>query len=166
MTEGAENISRIRDILIGNNLNEFEKRMEKAEIAARQSVESVESQLNRQLSDLRLQLEDLRQQFQIMLQKEKEGLQDSLNRQREELVLVDQKIEQLRSEFEESLREIRQWMAEKSESLHQEQLTQLQEYKKTVAEAIAGVQQSKADRHALAVMFSELAVQLAEKKEG
>jgi len=165
MTKEAENISRIRDILFGNNLTEFEKRLEKSDQASRDSLSSLEMQVSRQLAEMRLLMEENKQLQQTIVQKEKETLTNSISRLKEEINLLDQRLNQTLISFEESLRETRQWMAEKSESLHQEQVTLLNEYKKHVTDSFGEIQSSKVDRSSLAVLFSEIAMQLAGKKE-
>lgn len=165
MTKEAENISKIRDILFGNNLTEFEKRFERSEQKTDETLSSLEMQTSRQLGELRKLNEENRQLQQSLLQKEKEGLETAILAIKEEQAALERKLNQTVTGFETSLGETRQWLVDKVENLHQEQISLFNDYKKKVSEMFSELQKTKVDRSALAALFSELAMQLIDKKE-
>lgn len=164
MSKEAENITKIRDILFGNNLTEFEKRFERSEQHYGEALSSLELQTSRQLAELRALAEENRQQQLALVQKEKESLVASILELKESQAILERKLNQTVTNFETALGETRQWIVDKTENLHQEQISLLNEYKKQVTELFAELQKSKVDRSAMAILFSEIALQLVDKK--
>ena len=164
MSKEAENITKIRDILFGNNLTEFEKRFERSEQHYGEALSSLELQTGRQLSELRALAEENRQQQHALLQKEKSSLKATLSEVKEGQAMLERKLNQTVTSFETALGETRQWLVDKTENLHQEQISLLNDYKKQVAELFAELQKSKVDRSAMAILFSEIALHLVDKK--
>jgi len=160
MAQEAENINKIREILFGNNLTAFEKRIEKSDLSTRETMQQLEAQFVRQLGDLRLELESLRSQQQEAIAREREETRLMLNQFREELSMLNQKNDKVVSDFEAGMREYRLWMTEKSGNMQQEFLEQMTLLKNSLLENISALQKSKVDRNNLALLFSELAVQL------
>lgn len=164
MSKEAENITKIREILFGNNLTEFEKRFERSEQHYGEALSSLELQTSRQLAELRALAEENRQQQLALVQKEKESLVASILELKENQAILERKLNQTVTNFETALGETRQWIVDKTENLHQEQISLLNEYKKQVTELFAELQKSKVDRSAMAILFSEIALQLVDKK--
>ncbi len=165
MSKEAENITKIRDILFGNNLTEFEKRFERSEQHYGEALSSLELQTSRQLAELRALAEENRQQQLALVQKEKESLVASILELKESQAILERKLNQTVTNFETALGETRQWIVNKTENLHQKQISLLNEYKKQVTELFAELQKSKVDRSAMAILFSEIALQLVDKKD-
>jgi len=165
MSKEAENITKIREILFGNNLTEFEKRFERSEQHYGEALSSLELQTSRQLAELRALAEENRQQQLALIQKEKESLVASILELKESQAILERKLNQTVTNFETALGETRQWIVDKTENLHQEQISLLNEYKKQVTELFAELQKSKVDRSAMAILFSEIALQLVDKKD-
>lgn len=164
MSKEAENITKIREILFGNNLTEFEKRFERSEQHYGEALSSLELQTSRQLAELRALAEENRQQQLALVQKEKESLVASILELKESQAILERKLNQTVTNFETALGETRQWIVDKTENLHQKQISLLNEYKKQVTELFAELQKSKVDRSAMAILFSEIALQLVDKK--
>ncbi len=160
MAQEAENINKIREILFGNNLTAFEKRIEKSDLSTRETMQQLEAQFVRQLGDLRLELESLRNQQLEAFAREREETRLLISQFREELSLLNQKNDKAVSDFEAGLREYRLWMTEKSGNMQQEFLEQMTLLKNSLLENISALQKNKVDRNNLALLFSELAVQL------
>lgn len=165
MSKEAENITKIREILFGNNLTEFEKRFERSEQHYGEALSSLELQTSRQLAELRALAEENRQQQLALVQKEKESLVASILELKENQAILERKLNQTVTNFETALGETRQWIVDKTENLHQKQISLLNEYKKQVTELFAELQKSKVDRSAMAILFSEIALQLVDKKD-
>lgn len=165
MSKEAENITKIREILFGNNLTEFEKRFERSEQHNGDALSSLELQTSRQLAELRAIAEENRQQQLALVQKEKESLVASILELKESQAILERKLNQTVTNFETALGETRQWIVDKTENLHQKQISLLNEYKKQVTELFAELQKSKVDRSAMAILFSEIALQLVDKKD-
>lgn len=165
MSKEAENITKIREILFGNNLTEFEKRFERSEQHYGEALSSLELQTSRQLAELRALAEENRQQQLALVQKEKESLVASILELKESQAILERKLNQTVTNFETALGETRQWIVDKTENLHQKQISLLNEYKKQVTELFAELQKSKVDRSAMAILFSEIALQLVDKKD-
>ena len=53
MTKETENISKIRDILFGNNLTELEKRVAKTEVFLRDEITSLDEKLGNRFDELK-----------------------------------------------------------------------------------------------------------------
>lgn len=161
MVQESDNIARIRDILLGNNLAQFERKLEQTELTAREAIQLLENQFNRQLAEIRLQLEDVRQEETRQLQQlrtEMLNLQEQLH---EQLKQLDQKIVQLSNATETMVGETRQWMAQKSEQQLENQQQQLLEFRNHLTVQLSELQQSKLDNSKMAMLLSEIAVQIS-----
>lgn len=159
-TKESDDISRIRDLLMGSNLSQFERKIEKTGQEALETTQLIENRLNRQLSEIRQTIETLRQEQSVQLQSNKSDLKAIADELRERVEKLDEKLSQLTSSTEALIQDTRQWASGRHEQLISEQQMQLQEHRNAIGRQLQDLYQAKVDRQNLALLFSEIAVQL------
>jgi hypothetical protein len=163
MSKDVENISKIRDILFGNNLTELERRLQKTEETVRQQFQNTDSKLNEHIDKTKLKIDDTFEKIAGRLEEEK-------NRHETGISALQEEIQQLKSIVNAFKDEVaREQFAMKK--IFEEQLNQLSKQQKQVSEnmqtqlleRIEELRGSKVERSALAVLLSDIAMQLVEK---
>ncbi len=169
MTKELEDISRIRDLLMGNNLSQFERKIEKNKQDAIDAAQLAEIQLNRQLSELRQSLEELKENQATQLQNQKTDNNTLFEELRVQIQNLDRKIDDLALSTDKLLQETQKWAMQKHEQLTSSQQEQFLLHRQGIDRQLHDIQQTKVDRSSLALLFSEIAVHLdkdgAEKTE-
>lgn len=159
-TKESDDISRIRDILMGSNLSQFERKIEKTGQEALEATQLIENHFNRQLSEIRQTIESLRQEQSVQLQNNKTELKSIADELRQRVEQLEEKINQLGQSTEALIQDTRQWASGRYEQLMSEQQMQLQEHRNALSRQLKDIQHAKVDRQGLALLLSEIAVQL------
>ncbi len=165
MSQSNESISRIREIVLGNNIAEIENRFLKLDQQFTFMLDEADSKWSKQLQDLD--------------ERSSEALKKSIN----EISKANQKqFDLLKNNFESNSKML-QDLSTGIEELHKEvgrlqqkqQLikqefedrfnTELAAMKKQWSEKLADLQVNKIDRSAMAVLLSELALSLSDKTD-
>ncbi|MBS4059721.1 MAG: hypothetical protein KG029_04940 [Bacteroidetes bacterium] len=163
MSKDVENISKIRDILFGNNLTELERRLQKTEETLRQQFQNTDSKLNEHIDNTKIKIDNTFEKIAGRLEEEK-------NRHETGISVLQEEIQQLKSFVNAFKDEVaREQFAMKR--IFEEQLNQLSKQQKQVSEnmqsqlleRIEELRGSKVERSALAVLLSDIAMQLVEK---
>lgn len=164
MSKEAESISKIRDILFGNNLTELEKRFTKTESFLREEISSLDEKLVQYIEEFKKatksELDEHDDRLRILKSESQTGI-ESLREEINQLqVLVKQQDEKLISEIQ----SMKNWLSEQNDKLIQQQKKQFTELKTQMFSLIDDLRQAKLDRSALAVLLSEIAVQLVDEE--
>ena len=165
MPNEIENISKIRDILFGNNMNEYEKRFEQLEEKLLQSVAENKAETDKKIASL-----------DSYLKKELKMLNEKFIEEEESRIKSDKKLLMDIESLEESLKKFKQVTNDNfSENHHQmmefsndtnNQITALNKALQARLENTANqLQANKVERSSLAMMFTDLAYQIAGENE-
>lgn len=160
-----ENISKIRDILFGNNISEIDRRFNKIEQELHEMITSVKEDMQNKLhsfddffkAEISSILDQMKQE-----QATRTLEVDKLNKDIDKL---NKTIAALKDEINNNMRELRSRMMDhyKENSVNISKLEQ--ETKKSLNKEVNQLTESKVDRNTLAVMLSDIAMKISESKE-
>jgi hypothetical protein len=165
MSQSNESISRIREIVLGNNIAEIENRFLKLDQQFTFMLDEAETKWSKQLQDLdENSSEALKKSINEMSkanQKQFDLLKTHLESNSKMLQDLTSGLEVLRKELDQ-LGEKQQLIKQEFENRFN---TELAATKKQWSEKLADLQVNKIDRSAMAVLLSELAFSLSDKSE-
>lgn len=164
MTKETENISKIRDILFGNNLTELEKRLTKTESFLRVEITSLDEKLTNRFDELKSSAKESFTAIDSQLQNEKEKSEKEIIQLREELYQIRQSVRQLDEKFSSEFGAIKQWLIEQQDGLSKQHQKTINDLKFQLFGQVDDLRQSKVERSALAVILSEIAMQMVDKE--
>ena len=161
----VENISKIRDILFGNNMSEYEQRFEQLEDKLAKAIAESRSDADKKIASL-----------ETLLKKEFKLLNDKVLEEEESRIKSDKKLMAEIESLESSLGKFKQQTSENfadvNQQIHQLNLElneQLNQLKNTLQERMdastSQLQNNKMDRSALAMMLNDLAYKIAGEQD-
>ncbi len=156
-----ENISKIRDILFGNNMNEYEKRFEQLENKLAQSISEGKAATDKRISTL-----------ENYIKQEIRQLNDKLNEEEESRIKSDKKIVADLESLEESIKKFKQNTSDNFSEVNNQIMElsnntndQLASLRKTLQDRLESAQNqlqtNKVERSSLAMMLTDLAYKIA-----
>ncbi|MCK9450447.1 MAG: hypothetical protein M0Q90_02045 [Bacteroidales bacterium] len=164
MNEKKDSVNRIRDILIGNNLAEMENRFLRLDQQITFSLEEAQTKWLEQLNSLKeerqISVEQLSQQLSASISKLAEELKTELASQKNKL--DDLKLFNI--ELQTSLNALETSQAEQKQSLKAQFEMETASLKKLIFDKFSDLQLNKIDRSSLALLLSELAVNLSDSE--
>ncbi len=156
-----ENISKIRDILFGNNMNEYEKRFEQLEDKLALSIAEGKAETNKRISTL-----------ENYLKQEIRQLNDKLIEEEDSRIKSDKKIISDLESLENSLKKFKLSTSDNFSAINQQIMDlsnatneQLVSLRKTLQDRLETtsnqLQTNKVERSSLAMMLTDLAYKIA-----
>ncbi len=165
MSQSNESISRIREIVLGNNIAEIENRFLKLDQQFTFLLDEAETKWSKQLQDLDEKSSEALKKSINEISKENQKQFDLLKTDLESNIKMLQNLstglEALRKEVDQ-LQEKQQLIKQEFENRFN---TELAATKKQWGEKLADLQVNKIDRSAMAVLLSELALSLSDKSD-
>lgn len=163
-TPEAGNVDKIREILFGGQMRDYDKRFARLEERllkestelredSRKRFEALEMFVNKEFAALasRLQSE----------QQNREGSVQTVARELQEAIRsLDGKLTQFSNQTTETQHDLRQQLLEQSKNLNEEIRRKYDDVSATLAREFAELNNDKADRSALSSLFTELALRL------
>jgi hypothetical protein len=153
---GAGNIDKIRDILFGSNMRDYEQRFARLEEA-----------LKKESSDLRDSTRRHLETLEAFVHKELAALEARLNTERDErsatAASILKKIGEVESQEAQAKREIRNDLLQQSKELTDAIRAKGEELIALLERRAQELQHSKTDRAALAGLFNEVALRLTDQ---
>lgn len=164
MNEKKDSVNRIRDILLGNNLAEMENRFLKLDQQITFSLDEAETRWQEQINSLKdeqqTSTEQLKQQLSTSINKLGEELKAELASQKSKL----DDLKQFNTELQNSLNALEASQAKQKQSLKAQFEMETASLKKLIFDKFSDLQLNKIDRSSLAVLLSELAVNLSDSE--
>jgi len=166
--EGA-NVDKIRDILFGSQMRDYEKRFARLEERFAKASETLREDFKKRFDALESfvgqELESLGQRLKTEKADRTEGLKELTREARESSKSLEKKLSQLEEHLSEAQADLRARILEQSKSLAGE-LHKAQEKMESALEKEAAVlRNEKTDRAMLADLFSELSLRLKDELE-
>ncbi|MDD5506846.1 MAG: hypothetical protein PHD25_00775 [Bacteroidales bacterium] len=161
----TERISKIRDILFGNNMSEYEERFNSLEERMNNSFRSLNKELTTKGEALELYA---KQEFQSLIGEMKKEHADRCSETEKLRKDVDDLLKQLHKNSEEqatTMREMRDVFLQQLKNTSKEFQDSLMEMKLELKKQLAEIQLAKMDRNTLAAMLTEMAYTLSNRKE-
>src|SRR5208282_5784775 len=168
LREGA-NVDKIRDILFGSNMREYEKRFARLEERLTKSSDALREDLKKRFDSLESYVREEIESLGTRLKNEKaertESLKEQTRESRDNAKALEKKLSQLEDALASAQGDLRSRILEQSKALSnqiQKTKDELEGALETEAETLRN---EKTDRAALADLFTELALRLKDELE-
>ncbi len=160
-----EDIKKIRDILFGNNMNEYDKRFEMLEQRMSKSIEEAKEENEKRL----VLLEDyVKQEFKSLQEKlivEKEIRSKGEKRTHEDIKSIEESAQKFVDKTSNDFSEIRKQILDLGKSIGERINAQERTLDGQIKSVDENLQANKVDRASLAMMLTEVAMKLSGQQE-
>lgn len=164
--EGA-NVDKIRDILFGSQMRDYEKRFTRLEDRLNRDAEALREDIKKRFDALEAfvqkELESLSQRLKTEKSERGEALHEVSRELRDAANALEKKVTQLDDQMAQGSGELRTRILEQSKALTAEMAERHREVSALLDREVQALRTDKTDREALADLFNELAMRL--KKE-
>jgi len=161
--EGA-NVDKIRDILFGSQMREYEKRFTRLEEQVAKSLDGIREDVKRRLDSLEAftqqEVESLSQRLKNEKGERVEGLKELTSELRGIAKSLEKKLSQIEEQMASGQGDLRARILEQSKSLSNEIDRMKKEISAVVDREVQTLRSEKTDRATLADLFNELALRL------
>jgi hypothetical protein len=161
--EGA-NVDKIRDILFGSQMREYEKRFTRLEEQVAKSLDSIREDVKKRVDSLetftREEVDSLGQRIKNEKGERVEGLKELTAELRGIAKSLEKKLSQLEEQVAEGQGDLRTRILEQSKSISNEIDKMKKEISAAIDREVQTLRSEKTDRAALADLFSEVALRL------
>lgn len=164
--EGMEtgNIEKIRDILFGTQMRDYDKRFARLEDRVRREAadfrEEVERRFTAVESYVKGEVESLLERMKAEQRERGAAVDEVARRLQESVANLEKKLGQLDEQAGKSSRELREQILEQSKSLSEEMRKRNEELVASMDQSTQELRSDKADRSALADLLTEMAMRL------
>jgi len=160
LREGA-NVDKIRDILFGANMREYEKRFARLEERLTKSSDALRDDLKKRFDTL----ESLGQRLKNEKSERTEALKELTRETRDSSKALEKKLSQLEDTLENAQADLRARILEQSKALGNQIQKSKEELENALETEAQTLRNEKTDRAALADLFTELALRLKDELE-
>ena len=161
--EGA-NVDKIRDILFGSQMRDYEKRFVKLEDRLIKDAEALRDEMNKRFQSLegfvQKELESLAHRLKTEKSERGEAFKELGTQQRESAKAIESRVTSLDDQFVTETGELRTRILEQSKVLTSEIGDKHREIKRLLDQEVEGLRADKADREALGDLFTEFGLRL------
>jgi len=168
LREGA-NVDKIRDILFGANMREYEKRFTKLEERLTKSSDALREDLKKRFDSLenyvREELEAINQRLKAEKSERSEDLKELTRETRDSSKALEKKLSQLEDQLSSVQGDLRSKILEQSKSLSNQIQKSREELEAALESEAVTLRNDKTDRAMLADLFTELALRLKDELE-
>jgi DNA repair exonuclease SbcCD ATPase subunit len=166
--EGA-NVDKIRDILFGNQMRDYDKRFIRLEERLTKAAESLQEDLRKRFDSLesfvRQELESLNQRLKGEKAERAESLKEITHELRDAFKALEKRLSQLDEQLSDGHTELRAQILEQSKMLSGEIDKMRRETAAALDREVQVLRTDKTDRAALADLFSEVSLRLKNEFE-
>ena len=160
-----ESIGKIRDILFGNNISEIDKRFSNVEHELQEMLTALRDDIQKKLHSFDDYFKSEISSVIDLLKKEQTLRATADEKLNKEIEKINASIETTNEELKTNIRDVRAKMMDHYKENSESITTLDKELKKLITKEVNQLTDSKVDRKALAVMLSDIALQLSETKE-
>ncbi len=168
--EEGGNVDKIRDILFGSQMRDYDRRFSGLEDRLFQEVAALREDVARRLGAteqyVRAELDDLTARLTTEQRERTQGLREAMDALTTINRELSERISALAEQTAQQHRELRQVMAEQHRMLADEGNRRHQELTNALRREAVDLRNAKTDRTALAAMFAELAHRLSNEGDG
>lgn len=159
------NLNRVRDILFGAEMREYEKKFSRLEERLLKVSSELKDEVRRSLDSLegyvKQEVESILEQIKTE-RNERVDATDNLTRElREAEKSLERKVSQVDDQSAKNYRDLRQQLLDQSKSLTDEIRQKSTELTEKMSQFVQDLRTTKTDRYALASLFTEVALQLS-----
>jgi DNA repair exonuclease SbcCD ATPase subunit len=168
LREGA-NVDKIRDILFGSNMREYEKRFARLEEKLTKSSEALREDLKKRFDSLetyvRDEIESINQRIKAEKGERSESLKELTRETRDSSKTAEKKLSQLEEQLSETQADLRSRILDQSKSLSNQIQKTKEEMEASIDHEAETLRNDKTDRAMLADLFTELSLRLKDELE-
>jgi seryl-tRNA synthetase len=161
---GGGNLDKVRDILFGGQMRDYERRFQRVEERLAQETAELKEEVRRRLSALeqyvRQETESLSERIRAESEERSDGAKELSREAREAAKALERKTGQLDDQIGKVQRESRQQVLELQQRLSDEIRARLDEASSRMARETAELRADKTDRATLAALLTEMAMRL------
>jgi hypothetical protein len=157
----GDKISKIRDILFGNNMNEYEKRFAQLEERLNKSLSDISEDLNKKMGLLESFIKDEFSSLSDQLKQEETERISADKKNTKEIDYNETRLLKLKETTLNAQRDLKAQVFEKMKLLGSDFKNQNKEMQALLEKELEILQESKTDRSSLAVLLTELAIKLS-----
>lgn len=165
MPTETENINRIRDILMGSNLSDFEKRMIAAEQQLHNELGLMEQRIMAQLEKQQSFMDSLNEKINQAVEHQSKIHEELKTVFQHEIELLSQRLNNLQTTTDNSIQSAKKHYDEHLQSINHDLNQQTQAYFMSLKQQLYQLQSSKLDKLAISAIFSELGSKLNDSPE-
>jgi predicted trehalose synthase len=163
----ANSMEKIRDILFGNQLKEFEKRFSRLEERVGRETDVLRNDLKKRFDTLEQYIRNEIESISTRLKKEQESRNTANESMQAEtkakMTAVDNRIESLDTQLGDVTRDLRQQLLDQSKALSEEIQAKADQAAANLERSMGTLQGEKVDRATLSSFLVELAVRLSDE---
>lgn len=168
LREGA-NVDKIRDILFGNNMREYEKRFARLEERLTKSSEALRDDLKKRFDSLesfmREELESLGTRLKAEKSERADALKELTRETRDNAKALEKKLSQLEEQLDSAHTELRTKILEQSKALGAQIQKTKDDLEASLEQEAETLRTDKTDRLQLADLFTEMSLRLKDEME-
>ena len=158
------NIDKIRDILFGNQMREYERRFSRLEERLVKEFTDSRDETKKRLDSIevyvRQEIEALNEVLKKQQNAQEQAIRELSQDYKNQINSLDQKMTQFDENLSRSGREVRQQILEQSKSLNDEMKQKFAEILNVVERETQELRNDKANRSTLSMLFAEMAMRL------
>ncbi len=162
---GAGNLEKIRDILFGAQVTDFEKRFQRLEERILKETADARAETNKRFEALeafiRKEVESLAERIKTEQAERVESGKEHSREMREAVRSLEKKLAQMDDVTTKNQRELRQQILDQSKALTEEIRSRVRESAAALSREIKDLRTEKTDRAALAGLFTDVAMRLS-----
>jgi hypothetical protein len=162
---GAGNLEKIRDILFGAQVTDFEKRFQRLEERILKETADARAETNKRFEALeafiRKEVESLAERVKTEQAERVESGKEHSREMREAVRSLEKKLAQMDDVTTKNQRELRQQILDQSKALTEEIRSRVRESAAALSREIKDLRTEKTDRAALAGLFTDVAMRLS-----
>lgn len=160
-----EDISKIRDILFGNNMSEYEKRFARLEDKLAQSISENKVETDKKISALDLFLRKELKSLGEQISEEEESREKSDKKLLAEIESLEQSLKKFKQATNDNFSEDRQQVMEMGNTLGDQISNLSKALQNRLEDSNSLLQTNKVERSSLAMMLTDLAYKIAGENE-
>jgi DNA repair exonuclease SbcCD ATPase subunit len=162
--QGSGNLDKVRDILFGTQIRDYDKRFARLEERLVQECANLREDTRRRLDSLetyiKQEVESLTDWIKNQQAERDEAVEELAQEDKDTIKSLDKKIAQLDAEATKSDRDLRQQILDQSKSLNDEIRQKYEEILAVLEREAKVLRTDKTDRSTLAALFAEIAMRL------
>jgi hypothetical protein len=161
--EGA-NVDKIRDILFGSQMRDYEKRFSRLEESVNKSLDTLRDDITKRLDTLgafvQQEVESLSQRIKSEKSERAEGVKDLSRELKDAAKVLEKKLSQLDEQLSDGQSELRAKILEHAKAIAGEIEKMRRDAAASLDREVQGLRHDKTDRASLADLFSEFSLRL------
>ncbi len=163
---GVENVDKIRDILFGNQMRDYERKFTRLEERIMKEVTRLREESDKRFDDLETYLNKEVESISVRLNNEQKARSESEKLLGDEMSksfkVLEQKLTDMDNQFSDTTRELRQQILDQSKILSAEIGKKYDETNQTLERSAEELREEKMDRTALSSLLTELAIRISD----